>query len=105
MKTANVTKRHNDQTHLRREASASRREEERLVYARHGRECMGCKSPVGGSPSWEVKYLRLTTSPRQGRRRAAESEGSRRPRGEARDTNGREGSRPADEVAPYTAVG
>ncbi len=24
---------------------------ERLVYARQGREFMGCKSPVGGSPS------------------------------------------------------
>ena len=52
----------------------------------------------------EARYLRITISPRQGRHRAVGSEGSRRPHGEARNTNGRAGSLPSDEVAPHTEI-
>jgi len=75
-----------------------------VVYARHGREFVGCKSPVGGSPSWSNHDMRLTTSPRQGRHREVGSAGSRRPRCEARNTNGIKGSRPWDELAQHTEV-
>ena len=49
---------------------------QRLVYARHGRELMGCKSPVGEPTSYEV--MMATTSQRQGRHREVGSEGSPR---------------------------
>src|SRR5262245_51677818 len=75
-----------------------------LVYARHGRELTGWKSPVGGSPSCIAKYMKTTTSPRQGRHREVRSEGSRRRRCEARNTNGIAGSFPSDEVAPHTEI-
>src|SRR5262249_61545351 len=65
------------------------------MYARHGRELMGWKSPVGGSPSCIARYLKLTTSPRQGRHREVGSEGSRRRYGEARNTNAKAGSTPS----------
>ena len=45
------------------------------VYARHGRELMGCKSPVGEPV---VMISPVTTSLRQGRLREEGSEGSRR---------------------------
>jgi len=46
-----------------------------VVYARHGRELMGCKSPVGEP---KVIISSVTTSLRQGRLREEGSEGSRR---------------------------
>ena len=46
---------------------------ERVVYARHGHELMGCKSPVG-DPA--LSTTMATTSRRQGHRREALSEGS-----------------------------
>ena len=46
----------------------------RLVYARHGHELMGCKSPVG-DPALSIEMM-ATTSRRQGRHREVSSEGS-----------------------------
>jgi len=74
------------------------------MYARHGRELMGWKSPVGGSPSWSNHDMRLTTSPRQGRHREVGSEGSRRRYGEARNTNAIAGSLPSDALAQHSKV-
>jgi hypothetical protein len=48
--------------------------------------------------------MRLTTSPRQGRHREVGSEGSRRPRCEARNTNGIKGSLPSDELAQHNEI-
>ena len=48
--------------------------------------------------------MRITTSPRQGRHREGESEGSRRRYGEARNTHDIEGSRPSDELAQHSEV-
>ena len=45
------------------------------MYAQHGRELMGCKSPVG-EPSLHEGKETTTTSQRQGRFREKPSEGS-----------------------------
>ena len=52
----------------------------------------------------EEACLRLTTSQRQGRHREVRSEGSRRQRCEARNTNDITGSFPWDELAPHSKV-
>jgi hypothetical protein len=94
----------NETVHGQSEPQPGSGQVERSVYARHGRELMGCKSPVGGSPSCIAKYMKTTTSPRQGRHREVGSEGSRRRRCEARNTNGIEGSLPWDELAQHSKV-
>jgi hypothetical protein len=55
-------------------AAEGRRVVDQLVYARHGHELMGCKSPVG-DPAMSFATM-ATTSRRQGHRREALSEGS-----------------------------
>ena len=48
---------------------------EPFVYARHGHELMGCKSPVG-VPVMSTMWTNITTSRRQGQTREGMSEGS-----------------------------
>ncbi|MBA4391152.1 MAG: hypothetical protein C0399_09455, partial [Syntrophus sp. (in: bacteria)] len=50
---------------------------QRLVYARHGRELMGCKSPVREPKGVHMMNTIKSTSRRQGRIRKNGSEGSR----------------------------
>ena len=58
---------------------------DRRVCAQHGRELMGCKSPVG-VPTWIDHQCMITTSRRQGQDREELSEGSRSARGARRRT-------------------
>ena len=60
--------------HARNEAEVWLRHDT-LVYAQHGHELMGCKSPVGGPPL--NCDLTLTTSEWQGLNREVWSGGSR----------------------------
>ena len=69
-----------------------------VVYARHGRGLMGCKSPAGGPPS---TMLTPTASSRQGPTREGRSEGSRRQNCEPRNTNAIEGRHPRGEPAQH----
>ena len=55
------------------------------VCAQHGRELMGCKSPVG-VPLWTHRERRITTSRRQGQDREGLSGGSPSARGARRRT-------------------
>lgn len=73
-----------------------------IVYAQHGHELMGCKSPVG-EPRQHGGYLQLivTTSLRQGQPREGLSEGSRRQSCEPRNTNAIEGRHPGGESAQH----
>jgi len=48
------------------------------MYAQHGHELMGCKSPVGKPPLFMKTMMTLTTSLTQGRYREVRSEGSGR---------------------------
>ncbi len=57
------------------EAQRSERPNERIVYAQHGHELMGCKSPVG-EPKLIHHESIITTSRRQGQIREEMSEGS-----------------------------
>ena len=51
-----------------------------------------------------ARYMRITTSPRQGRPREGGSAGSRRRHCEARNTNDIKGSRLWDELAQHRKV-
>jgi len=55
---------------------AERRSLKLMVYAQHGRELMGCKSPVEEPWFSQEWYETTTTSQRQGRFREKPSEGS-----------------------------
>ena len=67
---------------MRRPQAVARRLEQR-VCAQHGRELMGCKSPVG-VPTWTQHESKTTTSRRQGRNREGSSKGGRCARGAKR---------------------